>query len=387
MSGFPEVDLSVGGLRAAAEAETGLKAWGGEAFVEPLTLYLEAIEESAGLHNQGRYVLWKVFMRLLCNRLLMARDFAQHPEIEETAIPRPLYILGMPRTGTTLLHNLLACDPAARSIRLWEGFFPSPPPDAATRDADPRIAQATEMVGTFNHLAPKLAAVHYLDPTGPEECLWLFEHTFVDFIHELRAHVPRYSDWLTEHEADPATYREYRKMVQLLGWRSPGQHWVFKAPRHLMGLAGLLEVFPEARIVQTHRDPLEVLPSLCSLCEIDRQIFTEQPDKDLIGDFWMGRLQRGFTHALEVRESDTPERYVDVAYRDLIADPIAVVKRIYEAHGYAYTDAFEQAMRDWLEANRQHKHGVHRYALEDYGLEAAGVNRAFAPYRERFGLG
>ncbi len=386
MNGIPEVDLSPEALRAGAEAETGLQAWGSEAFVEPLTLYLKSVEESAGFHAQGRFVLWRILMRLLSNRLRMARDFASHPEILETDIPRPLYVIGLPRTGTTLLHNLLACDPAARSIRLWEGLFPSPPPEAAAREDDPRIAQATELVGAFNHLAPRLASIHHLNPTGPEECLWLIEHTFVDFIHELRAHVPAYSEWLTGHEADASVYREYRQMLQLLGWKSPGKHWVFKAPRHLMGLAGLLEVFPEARIIQTHRDPREVLPSLCSLCEVDRQIFTADPDRRVIGDFWLNRLGRGFATAMEVRERDDPGRYGDVSYRELTSDPIEAVRRIYGVHGYPFTEAFEQNMRDWLTANRQHKHGVHRYTLEDYGLHEATMNNVFAPYRKRFGL-
>ncbi len=384
---LPEVNLSVAALRGAAEAETGLSDWGEEHFLEPLTLYLESAEESAGLSGQGRYVLWRVFMRLLTNRLRMEQDFAANPDILNTAIPRPLYVIGLPRTGTTLLHNLLACDPAARSIRLWEGFFPSPPPTLETREHDLRIAMAEEHVATFNRLAPTLAGIHNLNPRGPEECLWLFEHTFADFIHELRAHVPAYSEWLPHHESSPRIYREYRRMLQLLGWKSPGQHWVFKAPRHLMGLAGLLEVFPEARIVQTHRDPLEVLPSICSLCHVDRQIFTEDPDKNVIGDFWFHRLKNGLNNALNVREADeVPDRFLDIYYKDLLGDPIGSVRRIYEVHGYAFTEAFEIAMREWLEDNRQHKHGVHRYAMEDYGLKAAQVDQGFAAYRKRFGI-
>ena len=375
------------GLRRSAEEETGLSDWGSEAFAEPLQLYLDSIEESAGFHAQGQHILRRSLLRLLGNRLRMQRDFAKHPEIGEAQIPRPLYVLGLPRTGTTLLHNLLACDPAARSIRLWEGIFPSPPQPGVPRESDPRIAMAMEWAAAINQLAPDLARAHELNPTGPEECLWLIEHTFVDFIHELRAHVPAYSAWLEEHEAGQPVYEEYRRMLQLLAWQHQGQHWVFKAPRHLMGLPGLLKVFPEARIVQTHRDPGEVMPSLCSLCEIDRKIFAADPDRKAIGDLWMRRLGGGMKTAMGAREADLEkERYVDVHYKELVADPIGAVRGIYEKHGYPYSDAFEEAMRAWLEANRQHKHGVHRYALEDYGLSSDRVNEVFADYRKRFQL-
>ncbi len=380
----PEVDLSAKALLAAAQHETGLTDWGDTAFHEPLSLYLKSIEAHAGMHALGRVVLWKILMRLLTNRLQMQRDFTAHPEILETPIAKPLFIIGLPRTGTTLLHNLLACDPAARSIKLWQGIFPSPPPETATLETDPRIAATTELIAGFNQMAPRLATAHNLVPQGPEECLWLIEHTFVDFIHELRAHVPEYSEWLLKHEADSDIYSAHRRMLQLLAWKTDGDHWVLKAPRHLFGLRGLLEIYPDACIVQTHREPKQVLPSVCSLCEIDRAIFTENPDRQLIGDHWFARLQHGFESAIAVREQDTTERYIDVDYRQLVADPFGVVRQIYETHGYAYTAAFEEAMRAWLESNRQHKHGVHRYSLDDYGLDAEEIDRGFAAYRERF---
>lgn len=384
---IPPADLSLTGLRRSAEEDTGLEDWGSLSFVEPLKLYLESVEESASFHAQGQHILRRSLLRLLGNRLRMQRDFSEHPEIAEAEIPRPLYILGLPRTGTTLLHNLLACDPSARSIRLWEGLFPSPPQPGAPRQSDPRIAMATEWAAAINQLAPDLARAHALNPTGPEECLWLIEHTFVDFIHELRAHVPAYSEWMEAHESAEAVYEEYRRMLQLLAWQHQGQHWVFKAPRHLMGLPGLLKVFPEARIVQTHRDPIEVMPSLCSLCEIDRKIFASDPDRKAIGDLWMRRLGGGMQTAMSTREADPEtERYVDVYYKELVADPIGVVRGIYEKHGYPYSDAFEEAMQGWLDGNRQHKHGVHRYVLEDYGLSPNRVNEVFADYRARFQL-
>ncbi|MGI9239264.1 MAG: sulfotransferase family protein [Verrucomicrobiales bacterium] len=382
---IPEVELSSEALTAAAEAATGLTDWGDPLFREPLERYLLALEESAGLHRQGRYMFFVAAQRLLCNRLMIQRDLTEHPEILETPLPRPLFVLGLPRTGTTLLHNLLACDPAARYIRLCEGWFPSPPPTPETWAEDPRIGAAEEMAGKYRALAPTLFTAHALEPLGAEECLWLFEHSFADMIHELRAHVPSYSAWLKDHEADPAFYRDFRRMVQVLGYRWPGKHWVFKAPRHLMGLAGLLEVFPDARIVWTHRDPLEVVPSLCSLCKIDQEISTDQPDPVAIGDHWSTRLRDALDSAMKIRDADPQsDRYVDIDYRQLVADPIAVVREIYDRHGYPFSREFEIGMQEWLEANRQHKHGKHVYSLEEYGLDETQLRQAFADYQKRF---
>ena len=161
---------------------------------------------------------------------------------------------------------------------------------------------------------------------------------------------------------------------------------MFKAPRHLPGLAGLLAVFPEARIVQTHRDPAAVLPSLCSLCEILRGAASDAVDKPAIGAHWHARLKAIFEQANAVRATAAEGQILDIQYADLVADPIATVQHIYAHHGYEFTETFESAMRQWLAANRQHKHGAHRYTLEEYGLSEAQVHEEFSEYTKEFGL-
>jgi len=302
----------------------------------------------------------------------------------DTLIERPLYIIGFPRTGTTLLHNLLACDPAARWLHLWEGLYPAPAPQSL--EADPRIAQAEEWVAGFDKVAPQLANAHKLESQGPEECLWLIEHTFTDFIFELRALVPTYSKWLVKHEADVNIHKYYLRQLQMLGMYCDARHWVFKAPRHLAGLAGLLSIFPEARFIQTHRDPVEVLPSICSLCEILQGASSDEVDKNAIGTHWRKRLKNIFKNARDVRARANAEQFLDVQYADLVGDPLGTVRHIYDYHSYEYSDDFEEAMKQWLANNRQHKHGAHRYTLEEFGLDAAGVSSKFAAYCEEFDL-
>ena len=383
---MPKADtaLDPSALLDKAQRQTGLSDFGGKSFHEPFEILLQSLRDEAKLNARGVLMMHRTMLRLLSNRLCTEQAFAEKPALAETPIPRPLYVIGFPRTGTTLLHNLLACDPAARWMRLWEGLYPAPAPQSL--EDDPRITEVEEWAAGFEKVAPRLAAAHKLAPRGPEECLWLIEHTFNDLIFELRAHVPTYSRWVAEHEADIDIHHYYRRLLQLLGAHCRGNHWVFKAPRHLPGLAGLLAVFPDARIVQTHRDPAAVLPSLCSLCEILRGAASDAVDKPTIGAHWHARLKAIFEQATAVRSTAAEGQILDIQYADLVTDPIATVQQIYAHHGYEFTEPFEVAMRQWLAANRQHKHGAHRYTLEEYGLSEEQVHEDFSEYTREFGL-
>jgi hypothetical protein len=380
----PSAALDDDALLEKAARQTGLADFGGDAspFREPLENLLRSLRDEARLNARGTFIMHRTMLRLLTNRLLTEKAFAKNPAMTQTPIDRPLFILGFPRTGTTLLHNLLACDPAARWLRLWEGLYPAPPPQSL--EDDPRIAQVEQWAGGFEKVAPRLATAHKLEASGPEECLWLIEHTFTDLIFELRANVPAYSKWLAEHEADAGVYRYFHRQLQMLGTHCRGRHWVFKAPRHWAGLSGLLAVFPEARIVQTHREPAAVLPSLCSLCEILRSAASDEIDKAAIGAQWQQRLMNIFQRGREARANAKAEQFLDVQFTELVADPLGAVRRIYEFHGYEYSAEFEANMTKWLADNRQHKHGTHRYTLEEFGLETAQVKTDFADYCEEF---
>lgn len=384
MNQVPDVILSATIAMRQAMFETELMDWGDDAFQPRLERYLNAVEQSARLHHAGRFLIYRHAVRLLKNRLKMQRDRKADPEISGTPIPRPLFILGLPRTGTTLLHRLLACDPSARFIRLCEGLFPAPPPSPETWRGDERISWAANLTGALYQMSPHLASAHALDPMGPEECSFLLEHTFADLLFEIRTNVPAYSQWLHQHEDEAQLYEEFRSFVQHLGWRWPGQHWVFKAPRHLMSLRSLLAVFPNARIIWTHRDAMQVVPSMCSLSALYRRIFSDHVNEAELGGFWLRRLADGVTRAMDVRDDDRPSRYCDVGFQDLIADPVATVRRIYEVHGYAYTTEFEHAMQSALRRDDNSTRKQHRYSCEQFGLNEVGVAAAFDAYTERF---
>lgn len=393
-AGIPLTNLSEEKLLSAAQSKTGLSDWGDDSFRVPLRIFLESLHKDANLNFLGRMKFEKHATKLLVNRLRIQEDFKCYPEILQVPIRRPLFVTGLPRTGTTLLHNLLSQDPANRTLRLWEILSPSPPPELQNRDSDPRIEKAKKSVEKLNSLAPQLGSAHYLNPTGPEECNSLFEHEFISILFELHANIPTYSQWLESRDM-VGVYQSYRKQLQLLSWRCPAvgassledNRWVLKAPAHLFYLDALLAVFPDACIVQTHRDPLQVLPSFCSLSAIMRGINTDRVDPLALGNYWLNRLANGALRGMQVRENANPAQFYDLHYKDLLEDPIGAVSQIYQYFGYPFSELHENNMKQWLAENPQHKHGIHRYSLEQFGLEPDLVNERFAQYRQRFNLG
>lgn len=376
--------LSVPALIADAECATKLSDWGSSSFIEPLSIYLDSIKKQSALTPQGEQLVYRTLLRLLCNRLKIQRDLSIYREIQNVELPPLIFITGLPRTGTTLLHRLMATDVNARYLRLWEGMFPSPPPGASGSIDEERRKLAAAWVEGVSQIAPAMAAAHHFASNDPEECYLLHEHSFVDTIFELRTHVPEYSEYLVEHEAKSELYEEYKQILKLLSLHCAEKYWVLKAPRHLMGLSGLIKVLPNARIIHVHRDPNEAIASLCSLCEIDRRIYCNSIDRPEIGKFWLNRLANAVEQSLKIRDSDSYDRYIDVHYVNLLADPIATVKEIYARLGFVWSVQYEQAITDWLQLHPQNVHGRHQYQLSDYFLTSQNVNTRFENYRQRF---
>lgn len=385
-NGISLVNLTEESLLNTAKRESGLSDWGDESFRLPLRILLESLEKDAELNLFGRYFMRKLCIQLLSNRLRIQEDIKRYPEILQVAIPRPLFILGMPRTGTTLLHNLLAQDPTSRWLHLWEMASPSPPPEYHNAHSDPRIQEVEKFVEQYNTLAPQLATVHNLNPQGPEECNPLFEHEFTSLIFEIRANVKHYAEWISNYDMVGA-YQFYRQQLQLLSWHyPPASHWVFKAPAHIFYLDALIKVFPDACIVQTHRDPLKVLPSICSLSAIVRGVYSDRIEPKTLGNYWSDRIATALEREIQVRDSQKSSRFYDVHYHTLVQDPIGTVQQIYNYFDYDFHPQIAENIKTWLAQNPQHKHGVHRYSLEQFGLEPDTVNHQFANYCERFNI-
>jgi hypothetical protein len=377
-----QASLREASLVAATRRSTGLQHWGDEAFREPLRKLLDSVEHEARLHPLGRLMVRRNLIRILKNRLRMEAEFQLHPEILERRVEAPVFIVGLQRTGTTLLHRLLALEPSLRALATWEAINPASPPGRRAGRPDPRLRTARLAEQGLRYLAPDFFAIHPAEADAPEEDVLLFDYSFWTTVPEATQNVPSFSSWLEGADHSEA-YRYYEKVIKLLLWQRPGR-WLGKTPHHLEHLDTLLEVFPDAKIIQTHRDPTRVIASFCSMVSHARGIFSDQVDSLEVGHQWGAKAARMLKQAMAARARLGPEAFIDVAYADLLADPIGEVRRVCERIGSPLKPHIEQSMREWLADNPQHRYGRHRYALEDFGLDRETEERRFADYRARF---
>jgi hypothetical protein len=386
-AGYQPVRLDADELLAAARRATGLDDFGGEAFVGPLRRVLDGCRTEAGLTAVGRLAARGDVAALLANRLRLVEDRKRHPTIAAEEIRRPVFILGLPRTGSTLLHHLLASDARARAAQAWEVMFPSPPPAAASYGDDARIARAEHRLRWFDALAPGFRAIHRLGAQLPLECIAITAPTFLSPRFHTTYRLPTYQAWLETQDLRPA-YAFHRQVLQHLQWRTPGGWWVLKAPSHLHSLPELFDAYPDAVIVQTHRDPAAVLGSVASLTAVLHGAFAAQVRRAEIGQEVSRRWALGLERGIEFRRRHPglEARFLDVHYRDLARDPLAAARRVYAHAGLAFTAEAEARMRGHLAADRRARPGPHRYDLEAFELDPARLDERFRTYRERFGV-
>lgn len=372
-------------LVASARRSTGLDDLGPPSFREGLGRLLAELDGPARLTTIGRMAARSRVHDLLEARLRLVDHRRRHPGVAEEEVRRPIFVLGLPRTGTTVLYGLLAADPAMRSPVSWEVAHPFPPPTRAQRFDDPRIAATEKQLDRFRRLAPDLDRIHPLGAMLPQECLALHALEFASYEFVTTFPVPAYWAWLREQDLR-ASYEVQRQVLQHLQSGYGGDHWILKTPSHLMWLDTLLEVFPDALVVHTHRDPTTVLASVSSLMFHVRGAFSDHVDPHQVGreqlDAWTWALDR----TMAARERLPADRVVDVHFDDTVTDPIGTVTRVYEQLGIEVTDAVADGVRGYLADNPRDKHGRHAYDLADFGLDHDEVSDRFATYRDRFGI-
>lgn len=357
--------------------------WSAEPTREARRRLLDALEHEASLHPMGRAVMRSTLIRTIVNRLRLEDLSKRHPEIPQLGVESPVFIAGLPRTGTTLLHRLLTCEPSHRPLLSWEALNPAPFPGARGPGApDPRIRLAETAERALRYLAPEFFAIHPVEAHEVEEDVLLQDGSFVSPTVDATMPVPRYSAWLHEVDQTPS-YRYFRRLVQLLLWQRPGTY-LGKTPHHLENLKTLFAVFPGARLIHTHRDPVKVVPSFCSMMAHGRRMFSDDVDPVAVGRQLHQKSLSGVSLAMAAREQLPAECVIDVHYRDLVADPMKEIRRIYDFLGLALTSETEQKMNTWRSGNPQNRHGVHRYRLEDFGLDRSTLRRDFAPYCSHF---
>jgi len=306
------------------------------------------------------------------------------PDIVDKKITRPLFIIGMPRTGTTFLHYLLGDDPNGRALQGWETYTcPVPMPEPATYHNDPRIEAFRQGMEGFYEKIPEHRAAHHVQSDAPEECIGLFAiqlHAHVEFA---KYNVPSYASWLVNRDMRPA-YEFYKKELQCLSYHFPdGPHWILKAPFHLYFLDVLAEVFPDACFVQTHRDLRNVVPSGISLTHQLRSYYSPT-EKDVLGKQILDSMSEMAHIGINHRKKLDPSRFLDVSYKELTRDPIGVTRHIYDTFGYEFTPSYLEQLNIRLKKSPKNKHGVHQYTLEEYGLSLQKVDEAFAIYNKTY---
>jgi hypothetical protein len=386
-AGLPVAELDAPALFDRARRLTGLSDFGDPFFREPLRVLLDAFETEAALTPLGRVIARTDVVRLLQNRLYMTEVANHYPEIAAGEIRQPIFIVGLPRTGTTILHELLAQDPANRVPMTWEVMHPWPPPDRATYGSDPRIAIVEKHFAGVDRLIPGFQRMHPMGATLPQECVALTAHDFASMVFSTTHRIPSYQAWLDAADLR-WVYASHRRQLQYLQWRCPAERWVLKSPGHLWPLDALLAIYPDARIVQTHRDPLKVVASLASLVALLRSMSSDDIDRAAIGAEWAARLADGLRRAMTVRE-DLPAGTApvfDMHFGEFIRDEIAMVRRIYEHFGLELSLDAEARMRRFLAENPSDKHGAHRYSLADAALDPATERERCRFYTEHFSV-
>ncbi|MCB1855788.1 MAG: sulfotransferase [Halieaceae bacterium] len=374
---------------ADARAVDGLHEFGDEDYREPLERILWSLEQEAQLNDVGRSVLRQRMVDILATRLRVQYYLQRFPEILEEQIVEPLFIVGLPRTGTTMLHRTIAADHRMQAPLWYEVRYPSPAPDwDFTAAGDARIGLAQAEMAAMLEANPELLAIHPMDALGPDEDIMLLEQSFYSFNTQAYANIPSFDAWLEEQDHTPG-YRYFYRLLQFLQWQKRhtgqgGQRWVLKAPHHLHYMDLVFKVFPDAKVVQSHRDPVETLPSLTSLIAGVWTIYSDVADPVEAGRQWSRKFARGMRHTMQVRERLGEEAFLDLWFADTVSRPLGEIHRIYDFLGMELTGDARAEMARWQAFNRREMRPPHAYALRDYGFTEAGLKAQFQPYRERF---
>lgn len=371
--------LDVDGLLAAARDKTGLTDFGDEWFVEPLRVLVTALATEARLSELGLVLTHRRLIALLADRLRLRQLHREHPEVLDEEVTVAAEICGLPRTGSTLLHRLLASSPHVTSTLSWETSYPLPFPGEGP-EAEQRKQRARDKAQLFLRMTPEFGDIHTIEWDGPEEDVILLDRTFTSMSFDSFYQVPTYGLWLRAFDQAPA-YRELREWLQVLQWQDPTRHgrpWVLKSPHHLTAVDTVLDTFPGCRIVMTHRSPAKAVPSYASMVSSICHQYSDEVDQVAIGRYWRDRFATTLREFQAVR-ARRPEEFVDVRFQDVVADPVATASRVMTSLGLpAEPDAFAA----YLARNREQRHGTHTYTAADFGLSEEDLKREFAFYEE-----
>ena len=367
-----------------AQDNTGLANISNPLFVEGFNVLVNSINEEADLNEIGLQAQEHRLLGILSNLLRVESATKSHPEILLEKIKSPVVIVGLPRTGSTMTHRLLAADPRHTAMLWWEGRYPAMLTNEERGNPVERIALGKAEVDAVVAASPKALTIHPWDYKGADEEILLLEHTFFSTVPESFMRLPSYSDWIVSQDHTHA-YKQLKIMLQYLQWQNPGREskrWVLKSPHHLGFIDKLIKVFPDSKIIQTHRDPQKTVPSFCSMCANLFEPLTNSYNKNEIGSHWANKLALVLNHCMEVSNANH-ENFLNLDFNKMIKDPIAEMASVYKFIDEDFTDQAENAMKAWKEEN-QHEMGAHHYSLEEFGLEKTFIDTHFKKYINQY---
>lgn len=372
-------------LIETACAQTGLTDFGGDSFREGLDVLCDSVSAEAQLNEFGRMAVPGAIVNALANRLKVTDWVKRHPEVSEERIEAPLVVIGMFRAGTTFLSYLLERDPAHRPLFRWEAGDCVPPPDPRTIAEDPRIAATRATMEMMNTLDPRNRVVQSEEADGPTECISVTNQDFKSLVYEAMTNIPTYGEWLKTADMSSA-YECHRRVLQVLQSGGVRGRWSLKAPAHALSLEALHAVYPDARLVLTHRDPLVVVASACSLLTTLTRTFSDADHTAYIAHHWTEMLERSVDGVNRFRDANPGVKIVDVHYADLNHDPLGTIRRVYAAFGEELQGEALAAMSAHTASHAKGRFGKHGYSLQDYGLEAGALRERFQSYVERYDI-
>lgn len=367
-------------LHETAIREAGFDDFGDPVYRKGLRVLLEAFDTDLQLTETGWQVAYGMILRILTARLYTQKGWAEHPEVLATPIHRPLVIIGLPRTGTTAIHKLLSVDPQFQGIEAWLSETPMVRPPRETRETYPAYRACIANLEALYSRLPESRRAHDTVADEVEECGRILMQSFLR--ENWSAHLPTYARWLLSQSARES-YHRYVDVLRLIGAREPHKQWVLKSPYHMAEIDTLLEVFPDACIIQTHRDPLQAIPSFCSLLHIHgRDLVGEAAQSHVLGPrqcaYWRKALDR-----MQGARQRFPMQFFDLDHRRMLADPLGTVQSIYEYFTLTLSPGTQQRMLAWVAASPTSRHGKHQYTLDSWGITQAQICDTFADYRAK----
>jgi len=379
--------LRVDQIKAQAEADVGMADPEPGAYDRNLSAIVNSVNEEARLSPTGEQLTFDELVRATRNRLEAGRWLRDHPEVLDETIDRPIFLTGLPRSGTTYMSYLFDCDPGLRQLRHWEVYTPNPPPAHDPASIPARIAAVDAFDAARSAAVPNYAAMHLSDADGPDECHWLLTQSYAQagFFNNMR--VPTYFDFLVDEIDLTPTFEVHKRQLQLLQWKAPRRRWSLKYPNHLLGMNAILEVYPDARFVMTHRDPVQTLASLSKLTLMLRRRRSHDVDPHEVG-----RQLRHFVrrHIDRIMEFDaTPagrERVTHIDYYRLVDAPDVVLGEAYPKAGIEMTPVARENIAEWRRQNPKGRRGTHSYAMEEFGLDPDEVAEEYRFYTRHFDI-